>query len=211
MSNTIIIFSFLLTVISADAFANNDQLFKRYVPNTQCRKQCAIGIRHKLLSDFFDTATYLEPEKLTETTWAFIIDFKMHSSRKRGHLLNLKTGQVSSYVVAHGINSDPDRDGYATKFSNISGSYQSSLGLYTTAETYYGSFGYSMRLDGQESTNDRARGRAIVMHGTKMSEAEYIKKYGQAGFSRGCPAVGTHVTRALIDRLKNGSLYYIGI
>jgi len=204
------ILTLLLLLVPVNNFANNTSLFKRYVPHSKCRYSCARGIRKSLLKKFFDSATYIAPQKLSQKSYAFIIDFKMHSSKKRGHLLNLKTGKVSSYIVAHGIKSDPNQDGYATDFSNISGSNKSSLGLYTAAETYHGSFGYSMKLDGREPSNDRARSRAIVMHATSMSNKEYIKKYGQAGFSRGCPAVSTRVSKKLIDLLKNGSLYYIG-
>ena len=72
--------------------------------------------------------------------------------------------------MAHGRGSG---DNYATRFSNAEGSHQTSLGLFRTADTYVGSNGYSLRLDGLETgVNDRARDRAIVMHGAPyVSEA----------------------------------------
>src|SRR5690606_40188967 len=63
------------------------------------------------------------------------------------------------------------RSEYAKKFSNIPESFQSSLGFYATAEPYYGKHGYSLRLDGLEKgINDKARERAIVIHG-----ADYVR------------------------------------
>ena len=54
---------------------------------------------------------------------------------------------------------------WATKFSNTNDSHQSSLGLMRTGETYYGSYGYSLRLDGlEDGYNDAVRSRAIVIH-----------------------------------------------
>ena len=119
MRTRICVLYFLVSLFSLELYANNSQLFKRYVTNTNCRNQCAPGIRYAVLKKFFDSATYIAPSKITNTTWAFLIDFKLHSSKKRGHLLNLKTGKVNSYVVAHGIKSDPNKDGYATHFSNV--------------------------------------------------------------------------------------------
>ena len=70
-------------------------------------------------------------------------------------------------LVAHGRGSG---ENFATRFSNGDGSHQTSLGLFRTADTYVGTNGYSLRLDGLEpGVNDRARERAIVMHGARMS------------------------------------------
>ena len=56
--------------------------------------------------------------------------------------------------VAHGRGSG---DNPTTRFSNLPGSHQSSLGLFRTSETYVGHNGYSLRLEGLEpGFNDRA-------------------------------------------------------
>ena len=132
-----------------------------------------------------------------------IIDFKQHSSQERFYIIDMESGRVESYLTAHGKNSDPDNDGYATIFSNTKDSLMSSLGFYLTAETYYGSNGYSLRLDGLSSTNSEARDRAIVIHG-----ADYVKPGSQAGRSFGCPALEMRYHADLINRLKGGSLLY---
>ena len=70
-----------------------------------------------------------------------VIDYKAHNSEERFFLIDMNTGDVETYLAAHGKNSDPDFDGYATKFSNIIDSKQTSLGFFLTAETYYGENG----------------------------------------------------------------------
>ncbi|MCP5916770.1 murein L,D-transpeptidase catalytic domain family protein, partial [Klebsiella pneumoniae] len=75
----------------------------------------------------------------------------------RFFIVDMNSGSVWPLHVAHGKGSDSNHDGYAEKFSNTSGSNASSLGYYITAETYNGSNGYSLRLDGMSSTNSNAR------------------------------------------------------
>lgn len=132
-----------------------------------------------------------------------IIDFKQHNSKERFYIIDMESGRVETYLTAHGKNSDPDFDGYATKFSNTPDSKMSSLGFYLTAETYNGSNGYSLRLDGLSSTNSKARERAIVIHG-----ADYVKPGSKIGRSYGCPALEMRYHADLINRLKGGSLLY---
>lgn len=135
-----------------------------------------------------------------------IIDYKQHNSKERYYIIDMESGRVETYLTAHGKNSDPDFDGYATKFSNVPDSNTTSLGFFLTAETYYGSNGYSLRLDGLSKTNSNARKRAIVIHG-----AEYVSPGPKIGRSYGCPAVEMRYHQDLIDQIKGGSLLYAGL
>lgn len=141
--------------------------------------------------------------KIKNKNYIVIIDFKQHNSKKRFYLINMQSGDVERYLTAHGKNSDPDYDGYATKFSNTSGSNMSSIGFYLTAETYYGDNGYSLRLDGLSSTNSKARSRAIVIHG-----ASYVREASLIGRSYGCPALEVRYSADVINSIKGGSLIY---
>lgn len=133
-----------------------------------------------------------------------IIDFKQKSTQRRFYLVNLKTGSVEQFLVAHGKYSDSNHDGYATQFSNTSGSGMSSLGAYMTAEYYSGKHGTSMRLDGLQPTNSNARSRAVVMH-----EADYVRPdLDPIGRSLGCPAVEPRYRQYLLSALKAGALLY---
>ena len=75
--------------------------------------------------------------------------------------------------MAHGRGSG---DNYAVAFSNRPGSYQSSLGFFRTGDTYMGKNGYSLFLDGLEKgINDKARERAIVVHGANYADPAVLK------------------------------------
>ena len=145
-------------------------------------------------------------QKIANKKFLTIIDFKVHNSQERFFLVDMDSGYVETYLTAHGKNSDPDYDGFATKFSNTNNSNMTSLGFYLTAETYNGSNGYSLRLDGLSSTNSNARSRAIVIHG-----ADYVTPGSKIGRSFGCPALEMRYHQDIIDRIKGGSLIYAGL
>jgi hypothetical protein len=146
------------------------------------------------------------PSLIKNKRYMIVIDFSQHNSKKRFYLIDMESGEVERYLTAHGKNSDPDFDGYATVFSNTNSSLMSSLGYYLTAETYYGEHGYSLRLDGLSSTNSNARARAIVIHG-----ASYVRDAALIGRSYGCPALEEDVSTQVIDMVKGGTLIYAGI
>ena len=159
----------------------------------------------KLLSEavaFYDANL----DKIENKRVMGVIDYKQHNSKERFYIIDMESGRVETYLTAHGKNSDPDFDGYATKFSNVPDSNTTSLGFFLTAETYYGKNGYSLRLDGLSSTNSNARDRAIVIHG-----ADYVSPGPKIGRSYGCPAVEMRYHKELIDQIKDGSLLYAGL
>lgn len=136
-----------------------------------------------------------------------LIDFSKASTEKRLFVFDMKNHKLLfSSLVAHGKNSGGK---YATSFSNRNGSYMSSLGFYLTQETYQGSNGYSLRLNGlEEGINDNARQRAIVVHGASYANPSVIKS-GRLGRSFGCPALPQALARPIIDTIKGGSVMFI--
>jgi len=136
-----------------------------------------------------------------------IIDFSKPSTEKRFYTIDLKKLAVKYHTyVAHGRNTGENR---ATAFSNIPHSNQSSLGFYVTGETYVGSKGYSLRLDGMEkSFNDNIRSRAVVMHAADYATESWINRYGRLGRSQGCPALPPKISREVIDSIKNKSAIF---
>lgn len=136
-----------------------------------------------------------------------VVDFSARSNKARFFIMDMKSGSVWSIHVAHGSGSDKEGNGYATSFSNVPGSNASSLGFYSTAETYQGNYGLSLRLDGLSSTNSKVRSRAVVLHGSDyVQEANVI-----AGRSWGCLAVNMTLKDKVISLLKNGSIIYAGL
>jgi hypothetical protein len=136
-----------------------------------------------------------------------IIDYSRPSTVPRLWVLDLASrALLHEELVAHGQGSGGN---YATTFSNEPESHQSSLGLFVTGETYVGKNGYSLRLDGLEAgINDRARQRAIVMHGAPYVSDGFVAANGRLGRSWGCPAVRSELARPLLDRVKGGSLVF---
>ena len=143
-------------------------------------------------------------DKIHNKNFLTVVDFSKHSGKDRLFVVNLTTGAVQPHVVAHGSGSDPGNTGFATKFSNVNNSNESSLGYYITGETYDGKHGNSMRLDGVSPTNSNARSRAVVMHG-----ADYVSEgRSKQGRSWGCLALPTSDKDAVIAKLKGGSVIY---
>lgn len=136
-----------------------------------------------------------------------IIDFSLPSSEQRLWIFDLEGRELLLHeLVAHGQGSGQN---LASQFSNVSGSYQSSLGLFRTSESYYGRHGYSLRMDGLEpGVNDRARDRAIVIHGADYVDPAWIDRQGRIGRSQGCPAVRQEVAGQVVDTLKDGQFLF---
>jgi hypothetical protein len=137
-----------------------------------------------------------------------IIDFSKPSTEERLFVVDLKELKIlTQSLVAHGRNSG---ENFAKNFSNDSGSFESSLGFYKTAETYYGSKGFSMRLDGLEKNiNCQARSRAIVVHAADYVSKSFAQAHGRLGRSQGCPALPKELTQKIIQQITGGSLLFI--
>ncbi|MEZ4323369.1 MAG: murein L,D-transpeptidase catalytic domain family protein [Myxococcota bacterium] len=139
-----------------------------------------------------------------------VADFTMPSYQRRLWTFDLANGDLLfNEFVAHGSGSgDPNNAAMVASMSNVDGSHKSSVGLMRTAETYNGSNGYSMRMDGLEpGYNNAVRSRAIVFHGADYATQSFVNANGYLGRSWGCPAVDTAITAQLIDTIKDGSLY----
>ena len=136
-----------------------------------------------------------------------VIDFSLPSSERRLWIFDLnKRALVLADYVAHGNRTG---ENLATAFSNIVGSHQSSLGLFRAAESYHGKHGYSLRMDGLEpGVNDRARERAIVIHGADYVDPSWIPVQGRIGRSQGCPAVRPEIAATVVDALKGGQFVF---
>jgi hypothetical protein len=137
-----------------------------------------------------------------------IIDFTQPSDHKRLYVLDMKNYKLLfNTLVAHGRNSGKE---WASSFSNKPSSYKSSPGFYITGETYFGSNGYSLKLDGiEKGINDKAAKRAIVMHGANYVDESYVDEQCYIGRSQGCPALPITEANDIIDVLKNGACLFI--
>jgi L,D-transpeptidase catalytic domain len=137
--------------------------------------------------------------------YAFIIDMRIPSYKKRFFVYNLKKDSlISSGFVAHGTGSETFRGELV--FSNTPDSRCTSLGKYKISNSYIGMYGFSYRLLGLDSTNNKALQRAIVLHGNSCVPDKENDEYPIC-FSYGCPMVSTVFLKQLKGYIsKQGKL-----
>jgi hypothetical protein len=93
---------------------------------------------------------------------------------------------MSTALVSHGIGSETFRGKLI--FSNTPNSNMSSLGKYKIGASYTGKWGFSYRLHGLDSTNNKAFERAVVLHSYSTIPDEPIND-NPIALSQGCPMV----------------------
>jgi len=134
-----------------------------------------------------------------------IADFSLFSARPRFHIVDVQSGAVKSFLVAHGKGSDPGHTGWLKRFSNAPGSEATSEGAYVTGDAYYGNHGLSRRLVGLDPQNSNAESRAIVIHSAWYVSTELARK-GAIGRSQGCFALASDDHKTVMDLLGAGRL-----
>lgn len=143
---------------------------------------------------------YAKKRNITKSRYLVIIDFSRPANQQRFYVIDMKTKTIiASLGVAHGVNSG---GWYPTKFSNINGSKQSSLGVMITGFMYGEKGNLRLKLIGLESVNDNVFKRHVVIH-----QATYVHKNGATGVSWGCPAI-PFGNDALIKLIGSGTLVF---
>jgi len=137
-----------------------------------------------------------------------IVDFSLPSNQKRLFIIDMLNGRLLfNTFVAHGRNSGTVM---ATRFSNRTNSYMSSLGFYLTGDPFVGSHGYSLQLQGlEQGWNDHAYSRRIIMHSADYVSEDHIQQWGFLGRSEGCPAIPEALNAPIIDEIKGGSCLFL--
>lgn len=146
--------------------------------------------------------------------YLYFVDYGLPSTTTRGYVFDMNSLTIvdGPFTVAHGRGSSTSQYGVPTRFSNGSGSAETSLGLYVTGDTYaftghsaghlYHSIG--LRLIGEsKGFNTNAFARGVVAHG-----APYVTP-SKAGRSEGCPAMEPDRAERLLPKLAHGSLVFL--
>lgn len=198
-----LLFSFSYIPVSAQKTSLSEQEIKGLYTN--CLKQdqslaypiFQIGVQKLLAQD-----SAVCKDKI------IIVDYTQPSTNKRFYFLDLSKGElILNTYVAHGVNSG---ELFARRFSNVNGSYQSSLGLYHTAESYCGAHDLSVRLDGLEpQKNSNVRKRDIVIHRAAYANESFIIENGKLGRSFGCLTLPEDVSDELIEMMAGGVVIYV--
>ncbi len=162
----------------------------------------------EIFTKAFEGYVTLESQGKIKNNILTIIDFSLSSTKERMWVIDMLNKKVVlQTLVSHGIKSGKE---FAKSFSNQNESFKSSLGFFLTGETYIGKHGISLKLDGLEiGLNDKARERAVVIHGAEYVSKKLANKQGYLGRSQGCPAVATAIAPKLIQTIKNKSVLFI--
>jgi len=137
-----------------------------------------------------------------------IADMSLPSSKKRLFVIDVKNYKLLFVTyVAHGKNSGLDK---ALYFSNEPESNKTSVGFYTTLNTYNGEHGYSLRIEGHEiGFNSNALERDIVVHSANYVDESVVRRQGYLGRSLGCPALSPEIFKQVIEKIKGGTCLFI--
>lgn len=139
----------------------------------------------------------------------YVVDFQKFSGEERLYEVDLEGGWVTAYRTSHGRGSDPRHSGFAERFSNQPDSHMSSIGAYATAGASWGpQQGPNVLLDGLEYSNDRARERAIIIHGADYADPDFLARQGKLGRSYGCFSVSHADLIPLRERMGDGRLLF---
>ncbi|QNH62920.1 murein L,D-transpeptidase catalytic domain family protein [Hymenobacter sediminicola] len=152
--------------------------------------------------------TLRQARKISQPGILAVADMDLPSSEKRLWVLDLQKGEVLHRShVAHGRGSGKLR---AHRFSNVMKSACTALGFYRTQDTYGGKHGLSRRLRGLDAgQNDNALRRYVVLHAADYVSRQHLQRHGQAGYSRGCPALPPDQYRAIIRTVGEGGCLYL--
>jgi hypothetical protein len=157
---------------------------------------------------YYGYLNLIEAGKINSNSLLTVCDFTQSSNEKRLWVIDLAKKKVLfNTLVAHGMGTGEE---FANTFSNIENSHQSSLGFYTTGETYEGNNGYSLKLNGVDGMfNSNAYDRAIVIHGANYVCEEFARANKRIGRSHGCPALPVDIAPKVIDKIKDGQCLFI--
>lgn len=146
--------------------------------------------------------------------YCFLIDFSIHSGKKRFFVWDFKGDSIKyASLCAHGYGKNSTTN--KPVFSNTEGSFCSSLGRYKVGIRSYSKWGINVhyKLHGLEPTNSNAYKRYVVLHSyTPVPKAEIYPMHLPLGMSQGCPVINNQTMTqidALLKTLKEPVLLWI--
>ncbi len=167
------------------------------------------GLVRKDLMDRAMAALDIHHRRIPLRDRMYLVDFQKYSGEQRLYEVDLVNGHAAAFRTTHGRGSDPAHSGYARDFGNTPDSFKSSLGSYATAGASWGSQqGPNVLLDGLEYSNDRARERAIIVHGADYADPDFLAREGKLGRSYGCFSLAHADLPSLRERMGTGRLLF---
>jgi hypothetical protein len=164
--------------------------------------------RHALFSRLkakADTAEAFCKQKGMNTQYCFLVDFSIHSGKNRFFVWDFANDTIRyESLCCHGYGMKSTQ----TKpvFSNVEGSYCSSLGKYRMGARSYSQYGINVhyKMHGLDKINSNAFKRWVVLHShTPVPDHEIYPGHLPLGWSQGCPVINNDIMRKVDTLLKN--------
>jgi len=205
----IILIGMTLITLSSMLFAKTPQKSKKkstYVSTTHLHKifkklKKTTSINQEALSEAFFYYEKNRYSKHLSKDYLAIADYTKIAVKKRLFIIDLHSGKVRSYLVAHGTNSGA-KGGRVWRSSNKRGSYMTPYGFFKIGnkEKISSRKKYKyLNVEGLEQKNRNAKQREILLH-----TAPYVSK---AGRSHGCFAILPKDRWQIFSRLKKALFY----
>jgi len=158
-------------------------------------------LSQKALAEAFSFYENNRYQKRLSPHYIAIADYTKVALHKRLYIINIHSGQVSKFLVAHGVNSG-EKYGRVLDSGNGNGSFKTPRGFFkigtkegiTTKKRYK-----YLPVNGLEWKNRNAKKRQILLH-----TAWYVSK---AGRSYGCFAIEPKDRKEVFSKLKTALLY----
>lgn len=152
-----------------------------------------------------DTAKAFCKQKGMNTQYCFLVDFSLHSGKNRFFVWDFEKDTIKyESLCCHGYGMKSTQK--KPVFSNVEGSYCSSLGKYKMGARSYSQWGINVhyKMHGLEKTNNNAFRRWVVLHShTPVPDQEVYPNHLPLGWSQGCPVINDDIMRKCDTLLKN--------
>ncbi len=139
------------------------------------------------------------------TQYCILVDFSIHSGKQRFFVWDFKNNAIKySSLCCHGYGQKSSQT--EPVFSNVEGSYCSSLGKYKIGVRAYSKWGINVhyKLHGLENTNNNAFKRFVVLHSyTPVADKDIYPKHLPLGWSQGCPVINDNAMKQVDELLKS--------
>lgn len=205
MRKIIIIISIALLLISFVSFikyrSSENKVGEELVQETDNTLKETVYNRIKAKAD---SAKVFCKQKGFSTKQCFLVDFNIHSGKNRFFVWDFeKDTIILSSLCCHGYGKKSTQS--KPVFSNVEGSYCSSLGRYKIGDRAYSQYGINVhyKLHGLDKTNSNAFKRWVVLHSYQhVPKTEIYPSHLPLGYSLGCPVISDDAMRKVDAILK---------
>lgn len=200
-SNIILTFHILLFFLLFVACSNGSNASNFFQNNESEKSKKELTLEEQLALKADTALLFCESNKMN-TDFCILVDMKRHSGKKRFYVWDMQADTlIASSLCAHGYGQGSTKS--KPVFSNVAGSYCTSLGKYKTGIRSYSNYGINVhyKLHGLEDSNNNAFKRIVVLHSySPVPNRQIFPLHLPLGYSQGCPVIDDD-TMTLLDNM----------